>query len=441
MLAVMSESPIILNEREARRTKARVNRIDEALSAHSAVDPKRFQIPAEVWEMHGRSLKSARTVTSEMLEAYESVKRGDFTEIAKAWKSEPGVVLIIARIARGMSQADLALLLNMREQQVQRYEAERYRSISLQALRRIAAVLGVQIEAQVAVGADATLSQLKVPSCPEIDSRQMAAIVNHARKHNWFDVHPDETTNRRVIIDYISDSASRFGSPGLLRTGLKSIDLSNDAMLAVWRARVLRRADDAAKLLETTFDQTSLDWVVDLVRLSVKEDGPSRALDLCFSKGIVVVVEPQIQGLRLDGAAFLKGTTPIIGLTIRQDRLDNFWYTLLHELGHVFLHYSAGLSSGFFDDDLDGCDLDDLEKEADQFASSILIPPERWRQSTVRISRSETAVEQFSKQIGINPALVFGRIRRERNDYRLFSDRLGTGQVRRQLLQDRGQNC
>lgn len=430
----MNDSPIILNEREARRTKAFVTRIDEALSAHSAVDPRRFEVPAEVWELHGRSLRSARNATADMLEAYECVKHGDFAEIADAWKNEPGVVLIIARIARGLSQADLALRLNMREQQVQRYESERYRSISLQALRRIAAVLGVQIEASVTVGVSAKLSELKVPDRPEIDSRQMASIIDHARKNSWFEVDSDETTNRRAILEYVSDSAARFGSPGLLRTGLKSIDLSDDAMLAVWRARVLRRADDSLKLIESAFDQTSLGWVADLVRMSIREDGPSKGVELCFSKGIAVIIEPQIKGLRLDGAAFLKGTTPVIGLTIRQDRLDNFWYTLLHEIGHVFLHYSTGLSAGFFDDDLDRADTDELEKEADQFASSMLIPPERWRNSTVRISRSVTAVEQFAKQIGIHPALVFGRLRRERNDYRLFSEHLGAGQVRRQLI-------
>jgi HTH-type transcriptional regulator/antitoxin HigA len=301
-------------------------------------------------------------------------------------------------------------------------------------LRRIAVVLGVQIEAAVTEGIGAKLSALKVPLAPEFDDQQLKVIVDHARKYGWFNVSPDDEANRRSILDYISESAAQFGSPGLLRTGLKSLDLKDDAMLAAWRARVLERAEAAIKQFDRTFDQISLEWVAELVRLSTSEDGASRAIDFCRSKGVAVVVEPQIKGLRLDGAAFLYGETPVIGLTIRNDRIDNFWYTLLHEIGHVFLHYSSGLAAGFFDDDLELAEGDELEKEADQFASSMFVPPERWRQSTVRITRSAASVEQFAKQIGIHPAIVFGRLRRERNDYSLFSDRVGSGQVRQKLL-------
>jgi HTH-type transcriptional regulator/antitoxin HigA len=369
-----------------------------------------------------------------MLEAYEAIKQGRFADAASRWKHEPGVVLIIARIARGLSQAELADRLNMREQQIQRYEAERYKSISFQSLRRIALVLGVQIEAAVAEGFGAMLSALKVPPTPEIDDRQLKAIVGHARKQGWFDIASNDDVNRQNVLDFIGDSTAQFGSPGLLRTGLKSLDLKDDAMLAAWRARIFQCADRAIKELDTGFDQVNLDWVGKLVGLSAAEDGPSKAIQFCRSNGVVVIVEPQIQGLKLDGAAFLCGQTPVIGMTIRHDRVDNFWHTLLHEIGHVFLHYSSGLSSGFFDDDMEHVATDELEREADQFASSMLIPSERWRQSTIRITRSAASVEQFAKQIGVHPAIVFGRLRRERNDYRLFSDRVGSGQVRRQFL-------
>ena len=39
---------------------------------------------------------------------------------------------------------------------------------------------------------------------------------------------------------------------------------------------------------------------------------------------------------------------PVIGLTLRYDRLDNFWFVLLHELGHVFLHLMHGAALRLF---------------------------------------------------------------------------------------------
>jgi len=430
----MSESPIILNEREARRARAFLARVDEALSSPAAVAPSRYTIPAEVWELHERALRSNRRAAASMLAAYDEIRQGKQSSVLENWKREPGVILIIARIARGLSQLELAERLGMREQQIQRYEAERYRTISLQNMRRVASALGVTVEARIDDVHSSIVGVLKTQKTDWIDDRQMAAIVAHAKKHRWFGLTDDKDKDRLAVIDFLEDSASHYGSPGLLRTGLKSIDLKDDALLAAWRARVLVVADELIKSARTDFDPINLHWVGELVKLSSLVDGPKKAIDFCRQHGVVVIVEPQIQGLKLDGAAFLLGTWPVVGLTIRHDRIDNFWYTLLHELGHVFLHYNSGLASGFFDDEVEGKANDELEQEADSFASAMLIPPERWRQSLVRVTRSTAAVEQFAKQIGIHPAIVFGRIRRERNEYRLFSDQVGSGQVRNTLI-------
>lgn len=431
----MPDSPIILNEREARKARATVTRIDRLLSSNSYVSDAQGTLPTEVIGMHQNALRGARKAFTSMLEGYEKAQSGEFAKFAEKWRSEPGVVLIIARIARGLSQAELAGLLGMREQQVQRYESERYRSISLQSFKRLAMVLGVELQAIVA-GQESKLrlSSLGVSLQPDVPDEQLKIIIEHAKKSNWFDVPVNSIEQRRAVLEYIGESNAKFGSPGLLRTGLKSLDLKDDALLAAWRARVIQRADKADAEMKMIFDHLDISWLADLVRLSALPDGPARALRLAREKGIVIIVEPQLKGLRLDGAAFLSGGRPIIGLTLRNDRLDNFWYTLLHELAHVYLHYLAGLAAGFFDEELEGEKTDDLELEADQFASSALIPPETWRLSPARISRNAGPIEGFANQLGIHPAIVFGRVRKERNNYSIFSDRVGFGLVRKQLL-------
>lgn len=430
----MSDSPIILNEREARKARAALTRIDKLLSSNTYLSAALGRLPPEVLGMHENALRGARKSFATMLEGYEKAQSGEYTELAERWRSEPGVVLIIARIARGLSQAELANRLAMREQQIQRYESERYRSISLQNFKRVAAVLGVDLQAIVASDqSKPLLSAFGIPHQPDVPDEQLKVIIEHAKKSNWFSVPADLAEQRRVVLDYIGESHTKFGSPGLLRTGLKSLDLKDDALLAAWRARVIQRADVVGTEMRTTFDHLDIAWLADLVRLSVLSDGPKRAVRLAQEKGIVVIIEPQLKGLRLDGAAFLSGGTPIIGLTLRNDRLDNFWYTLFHELAHVHLHYLTGLAAGFFDEELEDEKTDDLELEADQFASSALIPPEAWRLSPARISRSAGPIEALANQLGIHPAIVFGRVRRERNNYSIFSDRVGFGIVRKQL--------
>ncbi|MFC7663065.1 ImmA/IrrE family metallo-endopeptidase [Methylorubrum suomiense] len=157
---------------------------------------------------------------------------------------------------------------------------------------------------------------------------------------------------------------------------------------------------------------------------------------MLLTKGIVLVAERQIPGMRVDGAAFLVDGIPVIGLTLRRDTIDNFWFTLLHEVGHALLHYRSGLNVGFFDD-VERPSLEEVELEANEFASNLLIPEEKWKRSPARISKSTGPIEKFAREMNINSAIVFGRIQKERNNYTIFSDLLGKGTVRNQLIQNK----
>ena len=131
----------------------------------------------------------------------------------------------------------------------------------------------------------------------------------------------------------------------------------------------------------------------------------------------------------------------MIGLTIRYDRIDNFWFTLLHELAHVGLHMDpCGDADGFVDDhSLRGMEKGDTEKAADSWAQDALIPPEVWGNGEILADSGPIAVMQMASQAGVHPAIVAGRIRYESGNYRLLSQFVGTGQVRQQFVAEQGQ--
>ena len=91
----------------------------------------------------------------------------------------------------------------------------------------------------------------------------------------------------------------------------------------------------------------------ELAKCSIQDDGPSAACDFLAKHGIPLIIEPHLPHTYLDGAAILVfSDRPIIGMTLRHDsRLDNFWFTLMHELAHVALH--SGQENTEFIDDLD----------------------------------------------------------------------------------------
>ena len=77
----------------------------------------------------------------------------------------------------------------------------------------------------------------------------------------------------------------------------------------------------------------------------------------------MLIVEPQVPGLKIDGAAFIVDGRPVIGMTLRTDTVDNFWFTLMHELAHVTLHFSTGLAVGFYDQTDQETSVDEQEEE------------------------------------------------------------------------------
>jgi HTH-type transcriptional regulator/antitoxin HigA len=124
--------------------------------------------------------------------------------------------------------------------------------------------------------------------------------------------------------------------------------------------------------------------------------------------------------------------TPIIGLTLRHDRVDNFWFTLFHELMHVLQHLSSGGSGeSYFIDDLDvPPDSYPLERDADSLAREALVPKADFEMSAANFVVAPATVGQLAQQLGIADAIVAGRVRYERRNYRLLSSMIGMGKIR-----------
>ncbi|MEI9424908.1 XRE family transcriptional regulator [Mesorhizobium sp. Cs1299R1N1] len=428
----MTEFSVILNEREARNAREMTSELDELLSSARTFEPIVAGLPPQVVDGFRNAIKAERGELEALVKAYEAAKAGDFEDLERRAENDPGLTLIVARIARGLTQKELARKLGLKEQQIQRYEADRYRSISLANFRRVARFLGVDWKMGLSnwFGGGWNIAR-------DVSAAEVRKVLKHARTNGWFgDDDPEivaEEESFNYLQRYVSDHILKYGSPSLLRTGMNVQDHSEDLLVLAWKARVTRRAEQIISAHAVAYRPLDITWLMELARLSQHGDGPARARDLLLSKGIVLVAEPQIPGMKVDGAAFLLESVPVIGLTLRRDTVDNFWFTLLHEVGHVILHYRTGLRTGFFDD-TDTTDVDEIEEEANSFASNVLIPEERWKRSPARITKSPAVVEKFAKELGINPAIVFGRIQKERGNYAVFSNSIGRGAVRKHLI-------
>lgn len=425
----MPASMLITNERQEREVCSLIEKIDQALSSEQVLQQIVEGLPPEVLDSVRQSLVAERQELIDGLAAYQAAQDGEITALKERAGNDLGALLVAARVAKGWRQKDLARRLFLPEQQIQRYEAERYRSISLSGLLRVARTLGIRLIADV----EHPLQEPWLPSY-EMSSADLQKVLKHARANGWLKKADQSDENgisqlRRTVAEHVGE----YGTPSLLRTGLNVHDLSKDWFLLAWKAQVTRNALRQIQRKKPKYRPLNMSWLSQLVKLSVHDDGPAQAKEMLAEQGITLVIEPQISGMRVDGAAFLIDEHPVIGLTLRLDTVDNFWFTLMHEMGHVILHYRTGLASGFFDD-FENLEIDEIEEEANRFAQNMLIPDAIWNKSPARIAKIAEPVEKLATQLGIAPAIIFGRLRMERQNYKIFSDKIGRGRVRKQFL-------
>lgn len=202
--------------------------------------------------------------------------------------------------------------------------------------------------------------------------------------------------------------------------------------LQLWQAVVLKRSENISceRFDSEKFRQADLR---DLALLSTKAEGPSKAVKFLAQRGVIVVNVPQLPGTYLDGAAMLNiRSNPVIGITLRHDRVDGFWFTLLHECAHVALHINElQKSAAIFVDDLEMQSEDQFEIEADNLARNSLVPPSiisqvRWDEATTQDEL--TAVASRSR---VHISIVAGRWQRDHHNYKRFSRLIERGTVKR----------
>ena len=170
-----------------------------------------------------------------------------------------------------------------------------------------------------------------------------------------------------------------------------------------------------------------------MVYLSVLKDGPLRAKEFLQNKGIKLVAVPHFRRTYLDGATLLnKKGVPIIALSLRYDRLDNFWFTLAHELAHLTLGHAHSEDGQCIIDDLElRAPQNKMEKDADELTEESLIPSKLWESHPARNTCKLKDIEDLALKADIHKSIVAGRIRYEKNNYRILWPHVGRDEVRK----------
>ena len=321
---------------------------------------------------------------------------------------------------QGLRQKDLALLLGGRNRVSEILAGKR--PLTLSAVRALSSALHIP--------ADLLIREPEAPYGVDDDVDKISLPL--LAKSGWFS---DEEISKLTIGDVVQRYLKPKYGPLYLKQTLTfgSTPKTNKTNLRLWVARIRELAENTKSARGTWHSDTlNEQFLVNVAKLSWTDSGPRLAKEFLTEKGIALVVLPALPRTKLDGAA-MRGAdgAPIIGLTLRHDRLDNFWFTLIHELVHAWKHITDSDIAITDEDIQDEQDEDAKEAEANNFAREVFIPRSEWKRSDAFLRPSFENVIALANKLHVNPAVVAGRLRREKVGYSALSKLVGYRQVRK----------
>jgi HTH-type transcriptional regulator/antitoxin HigA len=240
-------------------------------------------------------------------------------------------------------------------------------------------------------------------------------LIRTMEQRNYFG---KKTLKKYNKSELISSFFEMFGNLQLAvlyrKTSFRSSPRTDNNALIAWGLRISQKAEQIKTPVKYKKGTVNLKFMQDVLRFSTQDNGPLLARDYLKKHGIKLVIEPHLPKTHLDGATFIADkNNPVIGLTIRHDRPDNFWFTLMHELAHVALHYENEIEY-FYDEKIqekDGIQIDDQEKAADELAEESILPRSKWETSAAKRTPNQFSTLDLANELGVQAAVIAGMIR------------------------------
>jgi HTH-type transcriptional regulator / antitoxin HigA len=249
--------------------------------------------------------------------------------------------------------------------------------------------------------------------------REMAA-------KGWFDAFGDVQGRAEEAIRWLSSKAGT--SPGRFTAYCRKNDQArqNAKMdryaFQAWCFQALARASESP--IRNRYEEGSITAEVlrQVATLSVLPKGPRRAQEFLAQLGIRLVVVEHLKRTYLDGAAILMADgSPVVALTLRYDRIDNFWHSLLHELVHVKNDLGDGCEIVYDDFSIPSTGSE-IERRADEEAAEALVPSGILPQRPDVLEELDTNdLLAYARRARVHPAIVAGRIRHDTGNWRKFA--------------------
>ncbi len=329
--------------------------------------------------------------------------------------------------ARGWMQQDLAEILGKPLPTVNQILSGK-KAVLPETARRLAAAFGNS--AQFWMNLEASWQLHRSPASPESDRvRSMAKIydlvpIREMEKRGWIrrrsNHNEREAELRRFFAVDDLDSV-----PTLAAAARASIRGGYAGMTAAQWAWCMRASQLSSAVSTRAFRRDKIKHAVEELRLLMRDPEEIRHVPRVLAvAGIRLVIVERLNRTKMDGAALWPtGTTPVIAMSLRFGRLDSFWFTLMHELAHIYNR--DGIQA---DADMHKVKISEVagqaEVVANRKAAAWLVDQAKLDSFILRTTPhySTERIRNFSRRMGVHPAIIVGQLKfRSELDWTRFS--------------------
>ncbi len=320
----------------------------------------------------------------------------------------PGRIIRRELEARGWTQKDLATITGRPEQMISQIVNAR-KQITPETALQLAAAFGTSVDFWLNLETNYQLHE----ACQTYDASEIQrksrlhsiAPVTELLRRGWITAQESLDSLEQAVCQFL-DIAYPSQTPHLAVNFHQSEAYTPEkAAQIAW----VKRVEHLAREQEVTdFDRAQLEMALpDLLAFAASVEGVQHIPDFLQKLGVHFLIVPHLPGTYLDGATFVLDNHPVVALTLRHDRIDNFWFTLLHELAHIIAGHE-----GLYLDDLDQEAEEQAEIEANRLARDWLVDAEALKQFIAATSPyfSHTEIERFATTQNRHPGIIVGRL-------------------------------
>lgn len=353
---------------------------------------------------------------------------------SKAFRT-PGQFIAALLAERGWTQRSLAIVLGMSESAVNRFMTDKT-PIDADLALVFEELFGVPADEFLQLQKTLELAQARVIARPDPARATRAMLygdlpIADMIKRGWINAESVRDTksidqellrffkvNRADDIEILPHAAKKT-----------AVNIPPTPAQLAWLYRVRQIASD---MVVPRYSSQALSAALTKLRaLTVSPESTAKVPRIMAECGVRYVLVETLPTAKIDGVCFwLNDASPVIGMSLRFDRIDNFWFVLRHEIEHVLrLH---GRDGYVLDAELEGdragtgADVSDDERVANEAAQDFCVPTKMMDAFVERKAPffSERDLIGFARVLKVHPGIVAGQLQRRTERYDRFRNHL-----------------